>query len=148
MAHWNAEEQKTMKSNIHDGMQVIDLVKLFPARTAAAVIRQVQKFNFGIKTVNGDMFFYENKRTRNRKKRNEEARTAVTVQEPKSISKQTTRYAFGKIIPDSNECSHGTTLKFIYDDINKLLSSTKYSHIESVTVTLENIAITVSKGSS
>lgn len=108
-ARWSAEERKTLKSLLEDGVELNLLKEHLPDhRTHNAIHREAQKYGYGVHTSNGIKRLYFGKRTRNRKKRDEEAemkptveeaRTAVTIQEP-IASERTTENFSDVIVPD------------------------------------------------
>lgn len=154
LLRWTAEERKTLKSLLSDGKEMSVLQKALPNRTPDAIHRQAQKFNFGVETINGVKYMYEGKKTRNRKKKVietedtrtivGEARVAVTTPVPTTLERSEQNLS-NDIIADNASNINRSALRHLYDDIQKLLNDTKYSDIQSVTVTLKSTVLTVSK---
>jgi len=155
MKAWTQQEHNMLISLLEDGVMIDTLCEAIPTRTEAAIVTRARNKKFGLdyRTSGKDRKLYKgvSRRYRNKdvikhkKAIVGEARAVGAAQMP-NTSERTKQNISDDIVSKLNKCSHGNTLKFIYDDMNKLLSSTKYAHIESITVQLENIAITVSKG--
>jgi len=152
---WSAEEQETLKSLLADGVEINLLKKHLPNRTDNALHRQAQNYGYGVKTVNGATVLYFGKRTRNRKKKTEEdvsestkkivgeSRTPETVLEP--TTSECLDNKSDVIVADSANNANKDMFIHLYSDIGKLLNSKQYS-LKSITVSLENTVLTVSRG--
>jgi len=148
---WTEHEKLILSKNISDGMLVSDMCKLIPNHPESGIIRVVQALNFGIKTKNGVMRFYANKKTRNRTKKSKksltivgEPRTAETVQEPTITLEKLPKLSDVIIAKNSNNDAVIT----IYNNISTLIMSGNYTSVEISAVTSDGLTVTVSKKAS
>ena len=160
-AHWNKAEDEILSSSIMDGMKLEVLEKKLPNRSPSAISRRVQKYNYGVKTVQGVKVLYYGKKTRNRKKKADdilvsdeatdtivgEKRNATNISAP-TTSESTNQNLSDVSIHYFDNISNRDVLMSLYDDVSKLLNCERYSNLKSIIVSLEDITISVSKGSS
>ena len=138
-------------------MEFDTLKKQLPNRSNQAIHRQVNRNNYGINTISGVKRLYDGKRTRNRKKKkndnaSEEAtkkivgdtRSTINISTP-TTSEQTTQNVTDVIVADSTNNANKDMFINLYSDIGKLLNSKQYT-LKSITVSLENTVLTVSRG--
>ncbi len=88
-ARWSDLERQNIRDNVKNGMPVEDLKKILRSRTESAIIRELQKYNYGVKTTGGVARFYFNKKSRNRKRKTDDktkgAKEIVTVGERRTV---------------------------------------------------------------
>lgn len=152
--HWSAEEHKTLESLLADGVELELLKKHLLNRSYDALHRQVQKYGYGVNTVNGVKRLYDGKKTRVHTKKVEEAtedaskidsRTALTVQEPTITSESTDKNLTDDIVTDSKCNFNRDAFLHLYDDVGKLLNSDQYA-LKSITVTLNDTVLKICRG--
>jgi len=158
-ARWGAEELKTLKLLLAEGVELNLLKQHLSNRSHDALHRQAQKYGYGVKTVDGVRVLYYGKKTRNRKKKADDtsasnettnkivgAKKATTNSIAPTTSERTNQNISDVIVADNVQNINRDALKHIYDDISTLLSSEHYQQIASITVTLENTVLTVTRG--
>lgn len=159
-ARWSAEEHKTLKSLLADGVELNLLKKHLPNRSHDALHRQAQKYGYGVNTVDGVKRLYDGKKTRVHEKKAEEEATEDannTVGETRTMnngstptmvtSEQTTQNVSDVMIPDSAHNFNRAAFLHLSDDISKLLNSEHYA-LKSVSAILEDFVLTVCKNAS
>lgn len=156
-ARWSAEEHKTLKSLLADGVELNLLKKHLPNRSDNALHRQAQKYGYGVNTVDGIKRLYDDIKTRVHKKKVAEVvletsktivgetRTAETVQEP--TTSESLDNSLDVIVPDSAHNFNRAAFLHLSDDISKLLNSEHYA-LKSISATLEDFVLTVCKNAS
>ncbi len=150
-ARWTAEELKTLKSLLADGVELNLLKNQLPNRTHDALHRQAQKHGYGVNTIDGIKRFYVGKKTRVHKKNVEDVSKAVgetrvtTNNSTPTTSEQTSKNVSDDIVADSAHNSNKDVFMHLYDDIGKLLNTERYT-LKSITLTLEDRVLTVSRG--
>ena len=158
-ARWSAEEHKTFKSLLANGVEINLLKQHLPNRTDNAIHRQAQNYGYGVKTVNGETVLYFGKRTRNRKKKktdnaSEEAtkkivgdtRSTTNISTP-TTSESTNENLSDVIVADSTHNFNRGAFIHLSEDVCKLLNSEEYT-VKNITVTLEDFVFTVCKNAS
>ena len=159
-ARWTAEELKTFESLLAERVDTNLLKKHLPNRTLDAIHCKARKYDYGVKTVNGVTRLYSGKKTRVHKKKVEkkrikpkkeivgEPRTTTNSSTPTTMItfEQTKQNVSDTIIADSAHDFNGDALKHLYEDISRLLNSELYPRPKSITVTLENMIVTISGG--
>ena len=146
---YTSKELNIMKSTLYDGMPVDELHSLLFPRKKTAIVKKVQYFGYGVKTIDGIQYFYSGLKSRTRRTKAEigevssekvtiigESRVAGTTQE--SISERTTENVSDGIIADSSERNRGETLKLIDEEMSQLFSNIKFDCIESITICFKN----------
>ena len=157
-ARWSAEEHKTLKSLLADGVELNLLKKHLQNRSDNALHRQAQKYGYGVNTIDGVKRLYDDIKTRVHKKKVAEdvletsktivgeTRTTTNSSTPTMIIlEQTTQNVSDVIVADSTCNFNGDAFMHLYADIGKLLSSDQYK-LKCITVTLEDTVLKVSRG--
>ena len=156
MAIWTEKEVNDLKNNTSDGVTVAKVESIIGSRKPTAIIKKAQQLNYGVKTIDGVQCFYYGIKNRNRRTKAEidedlssekttilgESRVAVTTQE--SIVEQTTKNVSDIV---ANKATDTTKSEFlsIYDVITSLFSNSTYSSLQSITITLTNASMTLTK---
>jgi len=131
---WKIQDIKTLKRLVEDGVKPNLLKKYFSGHSGFSIFCKLKELGF--KNTVG----YEENTAGT-------SRTTGIVQEPTIISESLDNLS-DEIVANNTQNINSDALKHICDDVNNLLHNEKYLQIASITVTLENTVLTVTKGSS
>ncbi len=156
MKVWTQNEHTTLISLLEDGVMIDTLCEAIPTRTEAAIVTRARNKSIGLnfRTSGRDRKLYQGvSRREHRKNANDvnaeriigEKRTAINSSTP-TTSERTNQNISDVIVADNAQNINRDALKHIYEDVTKLLHSEHYQQIESITVTMKNTVLTVSRG--
>jgi len=156
MKAWTQNEHTKLISLLEDGVMIDTLCEAIPTRTEAAIVTRARNKKFGLdyRTSGKDRKLYKGVSRRYQKTDDielkkgikDKARAVGAAQMPNK-SERTNQNLSDASIHYSDNISNRDVFMSLYDDVSKLLNSERYSNLKSITVSLEDIAITVSKGS-
>lgn len=156
MKAWTQNEHTTLISLLEDGVMIDTLCEAIPTRTEAAIVTRARNKSLGLnfRTSGKDRKLYQGvSRREHRKNANDVnaeriigAKNATTNSIAPTISERTNQNISDVIVADNAPNINRDALKHIYEDVNKLLQSEHYQQIASITVTLENTVLTVTRG--
>ena len=159
-AHWSKAEDEILSSSLIDEIELQVLEMKLPRRSPAAIARRALSAGYGTKVVDGVKILHKDVQRRNRSYKAvkndlsvDEYKKVTTAGESRTVppvNEPTTSESLDNlpdvIVADNTQNINRDALKHIYDDINTLLSSEHYQQIASITVTLENTVLTVTRG--
>ncbi len=154
---YTSKELNIMKSTLYDGMPVDELHSLLFPRKKTAIVKKVQYFGYGVKTIDGIQYFYSGLKSRTRRTKaeigevsSEKVRSAGKNKNATNISAPTKSERTNQNISDdivTNNSTDITKNEFIsiYDEITSLFSNSKFHTLQSISIATSSETITVVK---